>query len=305
MEETPKKQNTGKSVKKTNKKKVELKENQFNMGNGFLLEIVKHPKGDMNGNLEGFLSYQGSEIEIPNKRFYGDNVECMKDFEKRIIPEFANGINIKVFKYLDNEHMYNFTKEYLLKNKDKITYGKVIDVIHILQEDGYEIPKWNDKAQVNNLIDFYKCVDRLSAEFKLHLKEFGFPADRNVNNRSDHGDFIKHDKCRNIVFTRYPWTNGYKAISTINDFVTITDNDLSIGIDIDTFKRKEPTGYKHLKNVLKLFNKVNLKTKETLDNINYDEITKDFKKYIKDNKKELLKVWSIRRPKNYGVYPEV
>lgn len=288
--------------KKVRKKKIVLKPNQFDMGNGFLLEIVIHPIGDMNGKLEGFLSYQGSELEISDKRFYGNNVECMEDFEKRIIPQYISGTNIKIFKYLDNDHMYNFTKEYLLKNKDKITYGKVINVIHILEEDGYEIPKWNDKAQVNNLIDFYKCVDRLSGEFRIHLREFGFPADRNVNNTTDHGDFKKHDKCKNIVFTRYPWTNGFKAIRTINDFVTITDNDLSINTDMATFKRVSSPTHSYLKDVLAIFNKINLKTKQSLEDISYKEITDNFKKHIKENKKELLITWSKRRPKNYGVY---
>ena len=36
VEENPKKKNTEKTVKKTRKKKVELKPNQFDMGNGFL-----------------------------------------------------------------------------------------------------------------------------------------------------------------------------------------------------------------------------------------------------------------------------
>ena len=303
VEENPKKKNTEKTVKKTRKKKVELKPNQYDMGNGFLLEIVTHPVGDEYGKLEGFLSYQGSDLEIADRRFYESNSDVITDFSKRIIPEFANGFNIKVFKYLDNELMFNFTRNYLEKNKDKITYGKVLDIIHILEEDGYEIPKWNDKAQVNNLLDFYHCVDRLSLEFKTHLRIYGFTADRNLNNTTDHPEFTKNPNCRNIVFTRYPWSNGFKAISAINDFLTFTNNDLSTEIDMKTFKKFSSEAHNHLAEILSTFNKVNLKTKQSLEDISYNEIKDGFKAYFKANKSELLSIWSKKRPKNYGVYP--
>ena len=51
-------------------KKTKLKDNQIDLKHGFILEHVKHPKGDENGNLEGYLSYMGEEVELENKRFY-------------------------------------------------------------------------------------------------------------------------------------------------------------------------------------------------------------------------------------------
>lgn len=285
------------------KKKTQLKPNQFDLGNGFLLEIVKHPKGDVNGDLEGYLSHQGVEIELTNKLFYSDNVEAINDFEKRIIPEYISGTNIKVFKYLDNEHMFNFTRDYLLNNKDKITYGYVLDMIQILKEDGYEIPCAKDKVQISNLMDFHSCVNRLGKEFKEHLILFGFNADRNVNITTDHPSFEKHLDLKNIVFTRYPWSHGFKALSAINDFVTFTDNDLSKEIDMVTLQKVSGDTHKYLSNVLSLFNKLNLRTKQNLEDLDYALIRKEFKKHIKENKQELLKVWSKRRPLNYGVYP--
>src|SRR5574344_111295 len=162
------------------KKKTMLKDNQIDLKHGFVLELVKHPIGDMNGNLEGFLTYIGKEVEVEpkNKRFYSDQVEAVKDFDNRIIPEFISGNSeIKVFKYLKDNVMYDFVKKYLMEKQ--VTYGMVIDVIQVLEDDGYKIPSNTDKTQVGNLIEFYLCVDRLSAEFKKHLKDFGFIADRN------------------------------------------------------------------------------------------------------------------------------
>lgn len=285
------------------KKKTMLKDNQIDLKHGFVLELVKHPIGDMNGNLEGFLTYIGKEVEIEpkNKRFYSDQVEAIKDFDNRIIPEFISGNSeIKVFKYLKDNVMYDFVKKYLMEKQ--VTYGMVIDVIQVLENDGYKIPSNTDKTQVGNLIEFYLCVDRLSAEFKKHLKDFGFIADRNVNNTIDHPKFIKHEKCKNIVFTRYPWTNGFKAISIINDFVSITENDLSFNTDIDVFKKVSKDAHKYLKNMLSVFNKVNLKTKDVLETINYEEIKNEFRIYYKENKEDLVEIWSKRQPKNYGIY---
>ena len=131
---------------------------------------------------------------------------------------------------------------------------------------------------------------------------FGFTADRNINNRKDHSSFTKHEKCKNIIFTRYPWSNGFKAISAINDFVTFTDNDLSKEVDMNTLKKISPETQQHLKGVLSLFNKLNLRTKETLEDLDYDKLRKEFKKHIKENNHELVSVWSKRRPLNYGKY---
>jgi len=282
------------------KKKIVLKENQIDLKHGFVLELVKHPIGDMNGDLEGFLTHNGNEIEILNKRFYSEPTEAIRDFDNRIIPDYINNTDIKIFKYLINDSMYDFVKNYLIKKQ--LTYGMVIDVIQVLEEDGYKIPSYKDKTQVGNLIEFYLCVDRLSAEFKRHLKHFGFIADRNINNKKDHPSFDKHPKCKNIVFTRYPWTNGFKAISIIDEFVATTENDLSFNTDIEVFKKVSKDAYKHLKNVLSVFNKTNLKTKNMLDSINYRDIKGEFKRYYKENRTELVEIWSKRRPTNYGVY---
>lgn len=284
------------------RKKTVLKENQIDLKHGFILELVKHPIGDMNGDIEGFLTHNDNEIEILNKRFYSEPTEAIKDFDNRIIPDYINNTNIKIFKYLINDNMYDFVRNYLIKKQ--LTYGVVINVIQVLEEDGYKIPSNKDKTQVGNLIEFYLCADRLSAEFKKHLKEFGFIADRNVNNKVDHPSFKKHEKCKNIVFTRYPWTNGFKVINVINDFVSMTENDLSFNTDIDVFKKVSKDAHKYLKNMLSIFNKVNLKTKDTLENINYEEIKNEFKEYYRENKTELIEIWSKRRPTNYGVYTE-
>lgn len=303
-EEDPKKRVTEKTVKKQRKKKEELKENQFDLGHGFILTIVKHPIGDMNGNLEGFLAYQGDEIEIENKRFYGENTEAIKDFDNRIIPEFISKNNIKVFKYLDDEYMFKFVKEYLLKNRHIIKYGCVLDIIKILAEHGYEIPVKTDKVTVENLRQFHNCVNRLSREFRKHLVMFNFTADRDVNNTKDHPNFEKHDDCRNIVFTRFPWSNGFKALSVIDDFVTYTSNDLRVDVEMETFKNSSPEMHSRLDAVFSIFNKTNLRTKETLVNIDYGDIKKEFKSYYKQHKKELIEFWCNKQPDNYGVYPE-
>lgn len=279
------------------------KDERHNLGHGFKVMVVETIADIDGNNLEGFLYYQDAEVMVSeNDRKYLNKIELYNDFNNRVIPAYISKNDVKIFKYLDDELMHKFTKEYLLKNKDKITYGKIIDVIEVLREDGYKIPDWNDKAQVSNLLDFYKCVDRLSKEFRFHLRDFGFPADRNINNTVDHPVFDKHIKCKNIVFTRYPWTTGYKAIKIVNDFLTMTENDLTANTDMKTFKKLSPGAHTHLEIITKLFNKIHIKTKRAVEELSYTELATEFKMYIKEHKQELLDIWSTKRPKNYGVY---
>ena len=298
-----KKMEPEKQPKKTTKKKVVLKDNEYNLGHGFILTIVKHPIGDMYGNLEGYLVYQDEEIEVKNKRFYSEVKEACNDFDNRIIPEYISRNNIKVFKYLDDEYMFKFVKEYLLKNNHNIKYGCVLDVIKILAEAGYEIPDKTDKVTVENLEQFHNCVNRLSSEFRRQLNTFNFTADRDINNTKDHPKFEKHPECRNIVFTRFPWTNGFKALSAIDDFITFTSNDLRLTVEMETFKAGSPEMHSRLTDVFSIFNKTNLRTKDTLVDINYEEIKKEFKSYYRQHKKELIEFWGNKQPDNYGVYP--
>ena len=69
-------------------------------------------------------------------------------------------------------------------------------------------------------------------------------------------------------------------------------------------KKVSKDAQKYLKDMLSVFNKVNLKTKDTLEDINYEEIKNEFREYFKENKQTLVSVWSKRRPVNYGVYTE-
>lgn len=282
-------------------KKRKLKDNEYDLGHGFILEMVLHPKGDEYGRLEGFLEYDGNPVDIGVNRFYGEVTEAMNDFNNRVIPVYINKNNIKVFKYLDDKYMVDFVKSYLLENR--VTYGMVLDVITILKDHGYDIPKNNDNVKVRNVLEFYSCVDRLSKEFKRQLRLFKFTADRSVTNTVDHPKFNKHIKCRNIVFTRFPWSNGFKAISTINDFMTVTDNNLKDDIEMDEYKKFSEGAHKNLDAVLSMFNKINLKTNETLDNIGFDTVVYQFKSFYKDTRHELVSYWSKQQPVNYGVYP--
>ena len=144
------------------KKRKALKENQIDLKHGFILELVKHPIGDANGNLEGFLTYMEKEIDIDNKRLYSESTEAIRDFDNRIIPEFiSKNNNVKVFKYLKDDAMFDFVKKYLTEKQ--LTYGMVIDVIKVLEEDGYAIPSNKDKIKVGHipLVDIKKIDKKI------------------------------------------------------------------------------------------------------------------------------------------------
>lgn len=280
----------------------------FNLGHGFNLELVKTIPNDKGCELEGFLTFNGAPVMLDKKDegvLYPDKTSVINDFNTRIIPKYVSKLDVKAIKFLDTEEQIKvFVTEYLREHKKDITYGTTIDVIKILKTKGYVLPDEEDSAQVYNLMQFFRCVDKLSYEFKRQLVMFGFPADRNTKDSVDHQKGDRHLRCKNIVYTRFPWITGYKTISLVNNFIKATECDLSDGLDTKTLKKKSPELYDILINLTSTLSTINDSTKAGMEYSNFSGMTSVFKTYIRNNKFELIKKWSRRRPKNYGVYKD-
>lgn len=168
------------------KKKTMLKDNQIDLKHGFVLELVKHPIGDMNGNLEGFLTYIGKEVEIEpkNKRFYSDQVEAIKDFDNRIIPEFISGNSGWL---LHKEESTDSCKEQMEKRKE-ILDSKIKD---------FELA-WKEKNEFYS----YPYVYGLIPMFGNY--QFSF-TDCSLSFLEDFVSFLNEDKSRlnNLEDSKY------------------------------------------------------------------------------------------------------
>ena len=107
------------------------------------------------------------EIDIDNKRFYSESTEAIRDFDNRIIPEFiSKDNNIKVFKYLKDDAMFDFVKKYLTEKQ--LTYGMVIDVIKVLEKDGYTDMEVRAYMTQDMLV---KAMMFVSEQLKIEIKE--------------------------------------------------------------------------------------------------------------------------------------
>lgn len=281
-------------------------ENIHDLGHGFKVELVRTVPDEKGCDIEGYLYFKDEAINIAQGgRLYENNVEALEDFNNRIIPAYVTKNDVKEIKYLKGpEVIEDFVKKYLLKNKKNITYGTTLDVIKILNKEGYQAPDESDTTQVHNLLEYYKCIDSISAELKKQLVMFGFPADRNRNDTTDHVEGVSHLRCKNLVYTRYLWINGFKAIKVVKDFLKTTENDLTAGTDMVTLEKKSQEVYEVLTNVTTALNTVHYVTKDGVTATNFNDYANEFKDYIRNNKSELIKVWSRRRPKNYGVYKD-
>jgi len=240
------------------------KNTRYDMGAGFSLEIIKTIP-DIDGNdLEGFLYMKSELLHLAHNRLFTENTDVISYFKDVIIPEIALSHNIKEIKYLKGDAIIAaLVKEYLLRKN--ITYGTTIDVIQLLVDEGYAAPDENDASQIYEIMAYFNCVNLIGKEICKQLTMFGFPADQNTNNTTDHMNWKRHPLCRNLVYSRYPWIVGYKAIKTVRDFLKITENDFLDGVDVVAYKKLEKTGYKTLKAVTDTLNIVSAGTAKVVE----------------------------------------
>ena len=203
---------------------------------------------------------------------------------------------------------FELVKEYLLRNR--FTYGTAISTLDLMEEAGIVPKKAIMPARVSKsrmteieylnekyLDDHIAYGKVIADEMLIHLREFGFAADRVP--RADHNNSVVHmHGC--TVYTRFPWDVAYKAKKAAEMSETFMGMIHDSNVDMDGFNTISPVISSHMK----LF--LNEKLARGIDfRMNNNKMWKkfdNFHKLMSADKDELVKVFKTMRPSNYGVY---
>lgn len=281
-------------------------EDKIDLGNGFSYEVIETVPDNNGCSLEGFLYYLNDIlVGYKSKRLYKSEKSLCKHMKNVVLPEYINdhgGAVYSIRYFLEDNVVYEFVKEFLLNNK--ITWGSTLDIIEVLESAGYYLPKHGEKGfTVDELNLYISVVNQVSLEMLKHLKSFGFGADRNMSVTKDHVVKEKYGKgCSNIIYTRYPWTAGYKMIKTVMSFLSISSHNFLAGQDTSEFKTKDPEAYEFLDALTEYLKDVNVEANNVVSETGFRAAAIDFVSYMDDNSSELCAKYKLKSPVNYGVY---
>jgi len=279
------------------------KNTRIDLGNNYSVE-VKETLPDSKGNrFEGFLYYKRTFInDVAYTGLYPTPEALVVDYKENILPDYLRGNKDHKINTLNTKDgIYEFVKKYLVGSK--LTWGSTVDVIEILAASGYHLPKIEDGEFDFAEYSAYKVVvPKISLEMTKQLKSFGFDADRNSRNTKNHP--VKETKkgWYNVVYTRYPWTPGYKLIKTLNTFIAASGGSFVVGKDLTSFKKNDAVGYEMLKLMVESMKDMHIATKQSSLDTGLERAIIDFKDYIDENENELVATYSKKRPVKYGKY---
>jgi hypothetical protein len=281
-----------------------MENNKHDLGLGLVVEIVETIPDENGNNLGGYLYYLGKPLEgIEEQPLFKEVEEVVDHFRNVVIPDYikSNG-NFYSIKYFKEENsVYEFCRSYLTTNK--INWGQTIDVIEVLEKQGYFMPKHSDKGfNVDEYIEYTDIVTDISREMVKHLKMFGFGADRNTNNLVGHDIKEKHKKCMNLIFTRYPWSSAYKIIKTVKGFLSISGKNFFSGQDLEKFEKEDPSTYEFVRTVIETFKDTHIGTSKTVLDVGFEKANMDFIEHMDLNADKLHTKYKKKRPKGYGKY---
>ncbi len=272
------------------------------LGNNYSVEVIKTIPDADGADLEGFLYFDKKMLDnITTYTKYKTIEELVIDFKTNILPKYIRENKVQSIKGLITSKDINiFVKKYLAVAN--LTWGTSIDTLEVLVNDGYIIPKAED--QCFNIIEYQEyllTVTKISLEITNQLKTLGFGADRNTSNVNDHIVIDKHPLCMNIVYTRYPWTAGYKMYKTVKQFEA-TVNSRHIGsMDMEEFKKKDKEGYNHLIKLSSSLAAAGLKISDIFSE-DFNPNMATFSQYIDENIVRLVKKYSKLRPDRYNEF---
>jgi len=222
------------------------KNNNIDLGLGFILEIIETVPDENGCNLEGFIYFLGTILkEIPPQRKYKNRKALIRHFENIIIPGYIASNRASVYNISNFEKQWSidkFVSHTLLTNKFK--YGQTVDVVVLLENEGYFVPKMNGETIfTDDMTCAIAVIRKISLALLKALDNLNFKPDRNNGNLKGHEFKESYGNTRNIIYTRYPWTANYKMIKTVMSFISISARNFFAGSDLDDFEKMFPEAY--------------------------------------------------------------
>jgi len=269
-----------------------------NLGNGFKVEPVRGLPNSKGADIQGFL-YLNGELVLDNiEKKYKTVKGLINFFKTKVVPEYIENNANKVFtiKYFRAENSISeFITAYLSANT--IFWGQVIDVIAILKAYGYTIPEKKDKGYDSEEDqEWMTIINEVSREMLKRIKKLGFGADQNTSNRDGHDKTPRHFKCHNLIFTRYPWTSGYKIIKSVNSFLSISGMNFFAGQNYSEFQNKDPEAYEFVRALREYLKDIHVEMHTITSSTGFRRAALDFIEYMDEHKDALHAKYKKKSP---------
>ena len=274
------------------------------LGRGYYVEIVETVPDKKGNTLEGFLYYGNTLLnDLPFFGLFAAREKLVVEFVTVILPKYIREHKTDAVKgLLTPSEVKSFVREYI--SGTKINYGQTIDIIQVLASKGYHLPVVEDDAfDHDTYMAFQALSPIISLELVKQLKSFGFGADRDNGDKKNHEiKEVKGSGWMNIVYTRYPWTGGYKMIKSVKSFINSSGNNAISGQDLTIFKKNDLIGYDFMMDTFDKMGEFKLGAKQLSLDCGFDASALDFVGHIDANIFELVKFYSKKRPVGYGKY---
>lgn len=270
---------------------------------GYSVEIVETVADAKGNNLKGYLLYNGNDVkDFDHDKRYKKVDQIVSVFTKTLLPKYLKNKKPSISDFILKKSVYQFVKEYILATK--ITWGYTLDIIAILEERGYIIPRTIDaNFDAVYYAKYVETVNRIGMEFIRQLGQFGFTPDRRASDMTYHIPGEKHAGCLNLVFTRYPWTSTIVLQRSVKKAMTLLRRNYLEGVELTTFKGEAKELYDIMLELNAILAKDTIKVGALLDK-KYSKKSSEFTNELRPLVEELSKTFATKQPIGYGIYKE-
>lgn len=271
------------------------------LGRGYSAELFRGVP-DIDGNeWEAFLLFDGEMAEdFDGTGLFATAEELVIHLKEVVVPRYITDNRVGAIKGLTSpSERFELVKEYITENQ--ITYGNTIDTIEVLKGFGYKLPQVEDEEfDAFEYIEYLKLAGKLATEFVSQLNSFGFCADKNNKNTKFH-PVKKPMKFGNLVYTRFPWTAGYKGEKAVAIGLAALKVDHLSGTDLARLMKDDSDLAQSLlkSNTAKLDDAV-IATK--IFSENFEEAMADFKEQAVAGEDVRVNRYRQVQPARYGQY---
>ena len=272
----------------------------INLYNGFK---IRHKRVDEknSSNLKVEFQVTYDEKPITAKIIYETMTEGLTNVWDVIIPEYVKNHNITNVKLLSNKGVVKNVAIMFLE-RNRFTYLTTINMMAELGKLGFVTYKHNDRLSKDDLDKFYKAVTKLTRLVKKYLREFGYDADMNTKDKTDHKEWEVEPGCKNLIYIRSPWYAAMKAGKTINKM----SNPISVvNGSMKEFKESEEKMFDEITSLGKVCDKVIVDVNASIITHEFSTAFESFKKLTEKEHKRLIGKWSKRVIPTYGNYKTV
>jgi len=275
--------------------KETIPDEEGNIFKGVLCKLVPGIKDVFNVvGPDTYVEIEGMSVE-PNM---STEHEVVMHFNNDVVKRYFSQQNVHGLRDLSSDkNAENFVLTIL--HAEKFTYGQTIDVTGLFNKYGLATPTIdNPRYTTAEYYVYIRAVNTVSKVLVRLLKNLGFGADRNKDNTYDHDDANIIDGCRNVIWTRYPWSSVFKMNKTVRAFISMARKDFYANQDLGPLKKYDEGLHQKTIDMVGKLNVSAIGFTEAADDSFYDGM-KDYKNSFIDLKDDLVFDFKKLRPDTY------